>query len=370
MLHFYKTAIPCSMGGVEQVIDQLSRAIKPLGVSTEVLCLSNEADISPVGINGYTVHRAKLDFELASTGFSLSVLSMFKHLSSKADIVHFHFPWPFMDLVHFVSRHGKPTVVTYHSDIIRQATLAKLYAPLKSCFLNDVGAIVTTSPNYFKTSPVLQKFTHKTSVIPIGLDRATYPKVKKESLNKWCTMLKGPFFLFVGALRYYKGLSILVEAAAINKFPVVIVGAGPMQQELEEKVRSLAIKNVKFLGHLTDEDKVALITLSYGIVFPSNFRSEAFGVSLLEGAMLGKPMISSEIGTGTSLVNIHGKTGLVVESNDPVAFSDAMISLWNDPVKSNAMGLAARERFDERFAASQMADSYLKLYQNLLQSHS
>lgn len=358
------------MGGVEQVIDQLSRATKPLGFSTEVLCLSNEADISPVRINGYTVHRAKQDFELASTGFSLSVLSMFKHLSSKADIVHFHFPWPFMDLVHFVSRHGKPTVVTYHSDIIRQTKLAKLYAPLKLCFLSDVDAIVTTSPNYFKTSSVLKKYAQKTSVIPIGLDRATYSKVKKECLNKWRFIMKGPFFLFIGALRYYKGLSILIEAAAINKLPVVIVGAGPMQRQLEEKVRSLGLENVQFLGYLSNEDKIALITLSYGIVFPSNFRSEAFGVSLLEGAMFGKPMITSEIGTGTSLINIDGETGLVVKSNDPVAFSDAMALLWNDPVKSDAMGTAARERFDERFTASRMADSYAELYQKLLQSHS
>ena len=73
------------------------------------------------------------------------------------------------------------------------------------------------------------------------------------------------------------------------------------------------------MGYLLEDDKVALINLCYAVVFPSHLRSEAFGISLLEGAMYGKPLISSEIGTGTSHINIDGETGLVVPPNDPVA---------------------------------------------------
>ena len=79
-----------------------------------------------------------------------------------------------------------------------------------------------------------------------------------------------------------------------------------------------------FLGAIPDEDKVALLTLCYGVVFPSHLRAEAFGVSLLEGAMFGKPMISSEIGTGTSHVNVGGVTGLVVPPGDSAALRAAL----------------------------------------------
>ena len=81
---------------------------------------------------------------------------------------------------------------------------------------------------------------------------------------------------------------------------------------------------VAVLGALDDADKVALLTLCYAVAFPSHLRSEAFGISLLEGAMYGKPMISSEIGTGTSYINIDGETGLVV----PMATTN----LFGDPV--------------------------------------
>lgn len=366
VLHFYKTAIPSSMGGVEQVIDQLCRATTALGVSNEVLYLSKRPNPKSFNIHGYTVHRAKLDFEIASTGFSLSAITRFKYLSSQADVIHFHFPWPFMDCVHFLSNHNKPTIVTYHSDIIRQTNLAKLYGPLQSWFLRDMDAIVVTSPNYLKTSNVLSKHTEKTSIIPIGLNEKTYPSVTKRELNEWRIKHKKPFFLFVGVLRYYKGLHILLEAAAMNNYPVIIVGVGNMEAELKEKVTRLGLKNVRFLGFLEDVDKIKLIKLSYAIVFPSNMRSEAFGVSLLEGAMFGKPMISSEIGTGTSFINIDGETGIVVKPGDPAALSTAMETLWKNPDKAKKMGIAARERFKGCFDSKEMAKSYVKLYKRLV----
>ncbi|PKD78411.1 glycosyltransferase, partial [Escherichia coli] len=102
-------------------------------------------------------------------------------------------------------------------------------------------------------------------------------------------------------------------------YPIVIVGAGPIESELREQAQNLGLKNVHFLGALPDEDKSALLTLSYGIVFPSHLRSEAFGISLLEGAMYRKPMISSEIGTGTTFINVNDQTGLVIPPSDPSA---------------------------------------------------
>ena len=72
--------------------------------------------------------------------------------------------------------------------------------------------------------------------------------------------------------------------------------------------------------------------MSYAIVFPSHLRSEAFGISAGQGAMYGKPMISSEIGTGTSYINNHNETGLVVPPSNPQAFREAMRTLWENPI--------------------------------------
>jgi rhamnosyl/mannosyltransferase len=370
VLHFFKTYYPDSVGGVEQVIYQLCKGTTHLGINNEVLALSRHAQSEKILFEGHTIYQAQLSMQVASTGFSLTAFHKFSELASNADIVHYHYPWPFMDIVHFATRIKKPTVVTYHSDIIRQKMLLKLYEPLKHRFLSSVDYIVATSPNYLATSQVLDRYREKTVVIPIGLDKSTYPKLLPDLLLKWRTQVGERFFLFVGMIRYYKGLHILLDAVQGTDYPVVIVGSGPVETELKEHAARLRLTNVHFLGALPDADKVALLQLCYAVAFPSHLRSEAFGISLLEGAMYGKPMISSEIGTGTSYININGETGLVVPASNPAAFREAMHFLWNNPVIATEMGKRAEKRYWELFTADHMTTSYAKLYSKLLAKRS
>lgn len=369
VLHVFKCALPESMGGIEQVIHQIAiGAASRHGVQTDVLALSKVS--SKQQYAGYTLHWAKRDVELASTGFSLKALSKFRQLAAKADVVHYHFPWPMMDLMHLVVRPAKPTVLTYHSDVVRQKLLLKVYLPLMRWMLGQVDHIVATSPNYFATSNVLAKLAHKTSVIPIGLNKAAYPVPEPHRLAHWKQRLGEKFFLFVGVIRYYKGLHLLLDAAQGAPYPIVIMGAGPIEQELKEQAHRLALNNVVFLGALPDEDKVALLQLCLGVVFPSHLRSEAFGISLLEGAMFGKPMISSEIGTGTTFVNMADETGLVVPPSDSRALRAAMDELWNNPDKAERMGQNAEARYWKLFTAEKMVDAYVDLYKDLMRPSS
>jgi rhamnosyl/mannosyltransferase len=365
VLHFYKTSFPDTMGGVEQVINQIARGANSLGVKTDVLSLTPNRVPCTIEFDGYLAHRARLDFQVASTGFSLSAFLRFAQLARQVDVIHYHFPWPFMDMVHFTTRVKNPTVVTYHSDIIHQKNLLKFYKPLMWKFLGSMNHIVATSPNYIETSDVLAKYHRKVSVIPIGLDKATYPQPRVECSQFWEKKIGPKFFLFVGVLRYYKGLHILLEAAQGTDYPIVIVGAGPIENELKIKAIQLGLRNIHFLGHLPDEDKVALLELCYAFVFPSHLRSEAFGISLLEAAMYGKPMISSEIGTGTTFINIVDETGLVVPP-DPAALRQAMQYLWEHPEQATEMGRRAEERYWRNFTAEQMVGKYVKLYYELV----
>ncbi|CAI0962204.1 glycosyltransferase family 4 protein [Serratia fonticola] len=366
VLHFYKTYYPDSFGGIEQVIYQLAEGSVEKGVSTDVLSVTPAGKDSCEVISQHTAHKVRQDFSIASNPFSFRVIKKFKELSEQADIIHYHFPWPYMDLVHFLSGVKKPTVVSYHSDIIRQKNLLRLYKPLMHLFLRKIDCIVATSPNYVATSDVLETFKDKVTVIPIGLNKATYPIPEQSRLDKWQRQIGQPFFLFIGTLRYYKGLHILLEAAIGSDYPIVIVGAGPIESELREQAQNLGLKNVHFLGALPDEDKTALLMLCYGIVFPSHLRSEAFGISLLEGAMYRKPMISSEIGTGTTFINIDNQTGWVIPPSDPSALRKAMDKLWANPQLAEQFGNKAYERYEEMFTSKQMVEEYTKIYRSLL----
>jgi glycosyltransferase involved in cell wall biosynthesis len=366
ILHFYKTYYPDSFGGIEQVILQLASGSSQSGIETTVLTLSPNKVDGLIKFNDHEVYRCRRNFQIASTDFSLSAFWRFNELAKKADVVHYHFPWPFMDLAHFVANHNKPSVVTYHSDIVKQKNLLKLYQPLMNKFLESVDAIVATSPNYRVTSDALQRFQEKVEVIPIGLDSNLYLYPNEGRITYWREKLGDKFFLFIGVLRYYKGLNILLDALALGDLPTVIAGAGPIEKELMTKAEKLGLKNLIFLGQISDVDKVAILFLSYAIVFPSHLRSEAFGISLLEGAMCGKPMISSEIGTGTSFINIDQQTGIVVPPSSPKELQIAMSYLWTHPEVANSMGRKASERFQSLFTAEKMRQSYLNLYRRLL----
>ncbi|WP_345789465.1 glycosyltransferase family 4 protein [Paraburkholderia terrae] len=351
------------MGGVEELIGQICSGAAKRGVSSDVLTVSD--DTSTVDFGDHKHYRAKLDVMVASSAFSMAAFRRFSELAQHADLIHYHFPWPFADVVHFATRVRKPSIVTYHSDIVRQKFLLQFYRPLRDRFLSSVDKIVATSPNYLATSDVLQRFKDKVEIIPIGLDPGSYPAPSEAKLKAWRERIGPKFFLFVGNLRYYKGLHILLDALQGTEFKAVIVGAGPVENELRQQAARLQLDNVEFVGPVDDEDKIALLTLCHALTFPSHLRSEAFGISLLEGAMFGKPLITAEIGTGTSYVNVDGETGLVVPSNDPQALRGAMQTVWGDEALCQRLGAAGRARFERMFTAEHMVDAYVDLYRRL-----
>jgi glycosyltransferase involved in cell wall biosynthesis len=365
VLHVFKTYYPDSFGGVERTIHAIAKGGLAHGIQSEVLSLSREPFANTFEFDGHMAYKAKLDFEFASTGFSRDAISKFKELSARADVVHYHFPWPFMDFLHLFHPSGKPTIVTYHSDIVKQKLLLQLYRPLMHRFLSSVARIIATSPDYLKSSEVLQRYRNKTEIIPIGLDEADYPRASQDLKNHWKTRFPKPFFLFVGVLRYYKGLHFLIEAANQVDSDILIVGKGPMEAELKAQASSTGLKNLHFLGAVADLDKAALLELCIAFVFPSHLRSEAYGLSLVEAAMFGKPMITCEIGTGTSFINRHGETGIVVPPEDPGALAAAINFLSSNTAERDFYGSKARAFYIETLRSNLMVSKYLQSYQRV-----
>lgn len=370
VLHFFKTYIPETAGGIEQVIFQLCQGMAPLGIESQVLTLSPHPQPARITLGSHEVIRTHRDLNLASTGFSLQAFRQFRQLAAEADLIHLHFPWPFMDLVHLLSRTNRPCVLSYHSDIVRQKRLLALYRPLMHHFLAHMDRIVVASPNYLESSSVLPHYQQKTEIIPFGLDPALYPPPAQERLDWWRQQLGTEFFLSVGVLRYYKGLNFALDALRDTDYPYVILGSGPEEAALKHQARQLGLKNTRFLGRLDDEDKNCLLNLCLALIFPSHLRSEAFGISLLEASLHGRPMISCEIGTGTSFVNQHGQTGLVIPPASPLALQQAMTRLWHDRAEAQQFGQQARLRFEQQFTAEKMCHKMAALYQRCLSMHS
>ncbi|MGI9328484.1 MAG: glycosyltransferase [Pseudomonadales bacterium] len=365
ILHVYRTYFPDTQGGLEETIRQICTNTQSLGVEARVLSLSRHPLPQKVSRPEAEVIRANLTIEIASCGMSVESIGMFREQATWADVIHYHFPWPFGDLLHFCTPGHKPSLVTYHSDILRQRVLRALYRPLMKRFLASVDAIACTSPNYFATSDVLLDYEKKTEIIPIGLDEQTYPQPSPELKQAVRDKYGDSYFLFVGVLRYYKGLHILLDALVDAPYRVIIVGSGPTEAELKQQAKQLNLTNVVFAGHVTDAEKVALFEQCRAVVFPSYLRTEAFGVTLLEGAMFGRPLISTEVGSGTSHVNSHETTGLVVTPGSSQELRSALDKLYFDRDLAESMGKAARNRFQKHFTGQLMGERYVKVYKRL-----
>ena len=365
VLHAYRTYFPDTQGGVEETIRQVCLNTRPCGVESRVLALSPSAQPALLEREEAQVHRVRRHAEVASCTMSLAAPAAMRRLVRWADVIHYHFPWPFADMLHFGVGVERPAVLTYHSDIVRQRLLEPVYRPLMHRFLGAMGRIVCTSPNYLASSPVLARFEDKVDVVPIGLTPSSYPDVDEACLAATRAQFGSDFFLYVGVLRYYKSVHVLLDAMQGAPFRAVIAGEGPEGPALRRQAARLGLDNTTFAGRVSDETKVALLRLCRGLVFPSAMRSEAFGVTLLEAAMQGRPMISTEQGTGTSYVNLHGKTGLVVTPGSPPALREAMDRLHADPATARAMGAQARRRFDEEFTGEKMGERYARVYREL-----
>jgi rhamnosyl/mannosyltransferase len=364
VLHFYKTYLPDGHGGAQRVIFEICEGTRRYGVDCEVLALSS-LDSETRMVGQHRAHFQRRAMKFASTDLSMSAVGRFRELAASADVVHYHYPWPMMDLAHFLVLHGKPSVVTYHSDIVRQRMLYRFYKPIMHKFLSSADVIVATSPSYVRTSPVLRRYRDKVRVIPIGIDEAPLRDPDPVLLERWRAKVGSGFFLFIGVARYYKRLDVLLEAARGTDMPVVIAGADSDDVRAHQSRGETRSGNITLTGAISDADKAALLHLCGAVVLPSSLRSEAFGIVLLEGAMLAKPLICCELGTGTTYVNIDGLTGFAVPPGDVGALRSAMRRLHGNPDLARRLGYNARRRYLELFTGDRMARGYAGIYEEV-----
>lgn len=374
VLHVYRTYFPDPPGGVQQAIRHITASCRKYhGIEAQVFTLSPNPIPASIDYKGMKVHRSRSWWAPASCDIGgLDAVRSFRTLANWADILHFHFPWPFQDILNRTLDAPRPTVITYHSDIVRQKWLGAAYAPLMHSTLRNADRIVATSGSYAQSSNVLSGLakTGCLRVIPLGIDEVTFfSDAEREahgSGNMDCVTelsnTRAPFILFIGAPRYYKGLEFLLQACQQFRGQVVIVGSGPELTRLLAIKQRLQLVHVQFLGYVSERQKIELLRACTALVLPSHMRSEAFGMVLAEASMMSKPVISCHIDTGTSFVNKDGETGLVIPPASPTALADAMQRLTTDTILASKLGRGARKRYEQYFSGKVLGNAYADLY--------
>jgi rhamnosyl/mannosyltransferase len=372
ILHIYKDYFPV-LGGIENHIRILAEAQAARGHEVTVLVANPARHTTTEMMNGVRVIKAARWATVASTPISPALF--WQTARAKVDIAHLHFPHPPGEVANWLLHPARRTVISYHSDVVRQASLLRFYRPLMKRVLGKADAIIYGSPP-MKNSMHLQPYEAKLHLIPYGVPldrflkepseaeirrlRAHYPLVTS-SRSRFL------FLLFVGRLRYYKGLNVLIDALSEINVQLLVVGVGPMMAKWQAYARERGVADlVTWLGEVPDDDLPALYHQADVFVLPATHTSEAFGLVQVEAMASGVPTICTELGTGTSYVTQHEQTGLVVPPNDPHALADAINRLLADPAWRATLGAAARARAQAEFSVERMIDRVLAVYQSLI----
>lgn len=359
VLHIYKTYYPFSYGGIEKVIEDLT--VPKKGYVFSLMTLGEKNEIRK--IKNLKIYYFKKNFEIFSCPFSISFLFKFRKITKNYDIIHFHYPWPLMDLLSLIFIKDQKKILTYHSDIISQKYLSKIIFPITYFFLKSVDQIIATSKNYFKSSKVLKLFKYKVKIIPLGINIKLYKKkfLKKRSISK--KKINAEYILFCGTSRNYKGLDILLKAWPKHISWLKLVLAGNIGQEIKNKIQRLDLINQVIVVQKPNEnEKASLIKNSLFCILPSNKRSEAFGLFLLEAMFFKKCILSTDLNTGTTFVNKNFKTGLVARPNDYLDLRKKILLLVNNKSKIPFFGKNGFRRLIKLFDSEKNNKKYFSLY--------
>lgn len=371
--HFGKF-YPPDMGGTEYVTQSLAVCSADQGHNVSVVCFDQRGPGGCNKIDGVDVIRFRVQKKINSQPLSIRYFFELIKAGRKSDIVHLHAPNIVALIASFFIGFRPRLLVHWHTDIVNKGLIAYAIAPLEWVMLKRATIVVATSELYVQSSSRLRAFRNKIRVIPLGID-AISPISKVDLSQKYSEFVgKKKIILCVGRLSKYKGFTSMIEAAKYlpSEVVVIIAGDGELRYELSENIRESKLQDkVLLAGRVSQDELCALYNNACIFCLPSIFRSEAFGVVILEAMAHALPVVACNIpGSGVSWVNQHLETGLNVEPNSPRELAEACTRIISDDHLRESFSIAAFQRYREFFTADIFRKKSLELYEELFYKNS
>ncbi len=363
------------VGGMETAVINLSEGlIHYPNVSVQVIACQPSISFQSKrdNINGVDVIYKPLLGHIASLPISPTYISTLKKM--KGDILHLHAPFPLTEFAFLLNpkirKNFKKVVLWWQSDIVKQAIMLPLYILLLHRLLKKVDKIILNNPTMLTNSYIIPHYKEKCVVIPIGIkqDILIKNRTDQQAINTLRKRYGNKLVLFVGRIVYYKGIEYLIRAMKeVQDASLVIVGSGPLEEQVDEHIRKLKLEHRVFrISNVSNEELYAYYNACDLFVLPSIEKSEAYGIVQLEAMACGKPVICTELNTGTSFINKNGVTGYVVPPRDSKSLEIAIRTLLDNCKLREEMGKNGQERVQQEFTADKMVERVYNLYKNLL----
>jgi glycosyltransferase involved in cell wall biosynthesis len=276
-----------------------------------------------------------------------------KHVMGNYDVVNIHGHTPtFSDRLLLKTKlSGKKVVYTLHClvNYYFKPFTALYNSVLNSVLLKSADAVVVSSKSYYNA---LHKCSKK-HVVPWGVD------VDKFSGSR--IPHEGYRLLFVGQMRPYKGLNVLLQAVDGIDAQLSIVGDGPDRARYENYARKLKVRNARFYGTVTDDVLRQMYLSNDVLALPSVSLNEAFGLVTLEAAAAGCAVVASDL---LGLRDTVEEFGILVKPNDPLKLRDALLSLRDETVREKYITEGRRVAKEHNW--HNVAKEYAKIYAEVI----
>ena len=359
------------IGGVETHCLELSRSLQDLGHEVIVLCAEVPKSRSKELVRGLPVYR----FPAIDLPYIPYMYALRRRIAQfSADVVHSHYPPPFISYGVIKGLSQVPHVLTYHCDLEIPKNLGIFRIPnvckhvvqkANSVFyanpiLDKVTQVIATTESYAQTSPMLQNRGY--NIVPNGIRLDAFDsRLRNVNGEKRPSQI-----LFVGRLSSVKGVDDLINAAKMilnqeRDTTFLIVGEGEEKERLKRLAKGYDDR-IKFCGHVSKQALLSLYATSSALVLPSFTRLEAFGVVLLEAMACETPVIASRI---PGVADVVGEAGLLVTPQHPSSLANAILEILENPARARSMGKNGRKRVEEKYDWKIIARQVLNLYASL-----
>lgn len=359
-------------GGVLEVVLSLRDGLVKRGHTVKIITprpRNHEEEDKDVIFFGTSTDFRTLSFsdttaQVSSTGDTERIDEILNH--EKFDILNFHEPWMPLLSRQLLQRSKAVNIGTFHSKVtearVSRAVLRVVYPYLTSVlgYLDELTAVSPSAADY-----VSNMYSQPITIIPNGIN------TKKYKWTPYSAVSEAPTILYIGRLERRKGAKFLLQAFQLlaqdnPSARLIIAGDGPDREKLEMLAEDLNLKNVTFLGFVSEELKIKLLAEADLFCSPALF-GESFGIVILEAMSSGAITVAGNNSGYSDLMQGLGALS-IVNPQDPEELARRLDLMLKQPELRKLWRKWAKE-YVKQFDYERVVDQYEEFYREALKTH-